>query len=151
MIKKVKKQNQNKINVASHWILPLPMWLSKVYIVHKAAHTSMQEDLGRGRWETLQLALGPFPLKEEQEARQPAAQSGASGSPANHWHISVVVEGSFQLVSYSFVAVCMIWDHCAASAKLGPLIFFVIKSFHVRQWTGPVGSCDINPWCALKQ
>lgn len=78
---------------------------TKQQIAHP--HTSTQEDLGR--WQTLQLALGPFPPKEEQAARQPAAQRQQQCQwepcqPLTRKRTSLVVEGSFQLVPHSFVA-----------------------------------------------
>lgn len=70
-------------------------------------HTGTQEDSGRGRWETRRLALAPFPPEEEEGARQPTVVVSVSVGAlptSDTERTRLAVEGSFQLVSYSFVA-----------------------------------------------
>lgn len=92
MIKKVKKQNQNKTNVASHWVLPFPMWLSekKVYIAHEAADSSPTHKhaggLGQGQVGDTAARPGPLPSRGRGGSEAAGGGSGVSGSPADLWH-----------------------------------------------------------------
>lgn len=139
MIKKVKKQNQNKINVASHWVLPLPMWLSKkkVYIVHKAADSSpTHKHAGRlGQLADTAACPGP-PPSWGRAGSKAACSTEAAAVPvgalptSDTWAHKL---GGWRQLPISIIQfccrVCMIWGHYAASAKLGALIFLSSRDF----------------------
>lgn len=139
MIKKVKKQNQNKTKVASHWVLPLPMWLSKkkVYIVHKAADSSPTHKhagrLGAGAGGT--HCNSPWaPCLPRKSRKQGSLQHGVVPVGAlpisDTWAHKL---GGWRRLPISIIQfccrVCMIWGYYAASAKLGPLIFLSSRVF----------------------
>lgn len=62
-----------------------------------------QHTSGRGKQETPRLTLVPFPPEEEEEARKPSVWWRCQWEPCRR----LVVKGSFQLASYSFVAECV--------------------------------------------